>query len=68
MMTGEIVYAVVDESDHRMGGGENKFKLFETLRGAKAVLNNYRRYKGEEYRLIKVHLEEVDTIEVTKPS
>jgi len=69
MMTGEIVYAVVDEYDHRQGGWQNTFKLFETKVGARRVLNaSKKRRPSGTFRIIKVHLEEVDTVETTESS
>lgn len=67
MMTGEVLYAVVDKDDVRQGGYQNTFKLFETKKGARVVFNRAIRWnRNPPYRIIKVHLEEVDTIETQK--
>ena len=67
MMTGDILYAVVNSRDERQGGYRNTFKLYDTLKGARTVAKGCLRYApAEVFRIIKVHLEEVDQIETTE--
>ena len=69
MMTGEILYAVVNQDDERQSGYKNTFSLYNTKSGAKGEFNRcVRRNPDEVFRIIKVHLEEVDTIETSESS